>query len=152
MEIIIVAGVSIAIVGFFVYGMYSNKKRKEAVWSGIVVDKNILEIAHDNNSNQNNNGVNLFSMGNNGSQTTVTHNYSIKVKTESGDQINWPISSGLYEAINIGDKLTKSVGTDVPEIIEKAATSSQSQINNPVAASPQSSNTAPPTPPIVPSN
>ncbi len=152
MEIVIVSVVVIAIVAFVGFGLYNNKKRKDAVWSGVVVDKNIAEVVHDNNDIGNNNqqnGVGLFSIGNANNQMAVTHNYSIKVKTDSGEQINWDISSGLYEAINIGDKLTKASGTDVPEVVEKAAFNTQPPAQTPPPTNPVAPPSGP-TPPIPP--
>lgn len=148
MEIIIVSVVVAAIIGFVVYGLYINKKRKDAVWTGVVVDKDISENVYDGNDFGNNNrqnGIGLFSIGNTNNQVAVTHSYSIKVKTDGGGQIDWDISSGLYETINIGDRLTKSAGTDVPEVIEKVAVS-------PPIAQPQQDTpkNVPPTGPLPP--
>lgn len=80
----------------------------------------------------------------------VTHDYSIKVKTDGGEQIDWDVSSGLYEIINIGDKLTKASGTDVPEVVEKAVANPQSNAQTPPPTNPVAPPSGP-TPPIPPS-
>lgn len=150
---IIVAAVIVCIIAFVIYGVYTNKKRKDAVWSGVVIDKDITEVVHDNNDFGNNNqqnGIGLFSIGNTNNQMAVTHSYSIKVKTDGGEQFDWDISSGLYETINIGDRLTKSAGTDVPEVVEKAVVNTQPNVQTPPPTNPATPPSGP-TPPIPPS-
>ncbi len=153
MEALLVSGVIVAIIGFVIYGVYINKKRKDAVWTGVVVDKDISENVYDSNDfgdNNRQNSIGLFSIGNTNNQVAVTHSYSIKVKTDGGEQIDWDISSGLYETINIGDRLTKSAGTDVPEIIEKAPVSPPPVTQPQQNTSPQNTPPRGPLPPIPP--
>lgn len=126
-SIIIPIAVAIIILGVFGYSFYKKKQRKDMSWTGVVLDKKIHEHVNDRDdasSSRNGNGTS-FSIGGisiGGSNTSsVTHSYSIAVRLDGdGSTLEWPISSGMYEQISIGDKLVKKPGSEVPEIIEKA--------------------------------
>lgn len=147
MEILII-GIIVVIGGGIVgLGLYQKKKRKEASWSGSVIDKSIQETVHNNDNNNYGEKRTGFSIGSNGfnNNTAVTKSYNIKVKTDTGEEISWPISSGMYETLNIGDRLVKNPGTEIPEITDKADVPA-SEATQPETNS-QDNNS---TPPIVP--
>lgn len=134
--------------GVLGYSLYSSRKQKNAQWTGTVVDKSVQEMVHDrNNQRQSGVSINGISLGNNGG-SNVTHSYSIVVQPDGGgEQFKWPISSGLYEQLNIGDKLSKRPGTKIPEVTEKASAPAPAQPAQAAESTPE-----PPaqTPPIVP--
>lgn len=56
--------------------------------------------------------------GSSGSGVAVTHSYSITVRPDgAGEPFDWPVSSGFYEIVKIGDKVVKRPGTTTPEVI-----------------------------------
>ncbi|MDQ5932367.1 MAG: hypothetical protein QG649_452 [Patescibacteria group bacterium] len=124
-DILIIGGIAAVFIVIIGLSLYQNKKRKDASWTGVVIDKAMQEhVDRDLNNRQSNDGggVSLISFGNNRSDVAVTHSYSITVRPEGGETFNWSVSSGFYELVSIGDKLSKRPGTTTPEIIEKAAT------------------------------
>jgi hypothetical protein len=136
--------------GVLGYSLYSGRKQKNAQWTGTIVDKSVQEMVHDRN-NQRQSGVSINGIslgGNNGSN--VTHNYSIVVQPDGGgEQFKWPISSGLYEQLNIGDKLSKRPGTKIPEVTEKASAPAPTPAQ-PATATESTPEPPTQTPPIVP--
>lgn len=134
--------------GFAAYSIINGRKQKSASWTGTVVDKSIQEMVHNRN-NQQRSGISINGMslnGNNGSN--VTHSYTIVVQPDGGgEQFKWPISSGLYEQLSIGDKLTKRPGTKIPEVTEKATAAAPAQ---PTSATPPPTQPPTQTPPVVP--
>jgi len=133
--IIVVIFVVLGIGIVFVVQFLKKKKQTAASWTGTVVDKEIDEQVHSNHSSGNDNSGFNDSHG-----TYVTHSYNISVRADSGETFEWPISSGFYETVGIGDKLSKPAGTMMPEIVEKAAP----------AQAPAPQQTPPPTPPQGP--
>ncbi len=113
--IIIFVGVFIVVATVFGYSLYRKKKRIEATWEGVVIDKAVEETVHQTSTNSSGSG---FSVG--GGDSAVTRDYSIIVRPNVGDTFKWPISSGFYETVQIGDKLSKQPGQETPEIIQKA--------------------------------
>lgn len=126
LSIVIGAAIVIVVVGAFVFSFVQGKKRKDASWTGTVIDKSMQEhVRTDNDRNDNGSGmsVNGIRFGGDRSDVAVTHSYSITVRPDgAGEPFDWPISSGLYESLNIGDKLVKRPGTDVPEVIAPSST------------------------------
>jgi len=130
--IIISIAVIVIIVAAFAVGIFTYKKRKAASWTGTVVDKDVQEQIQQSNSYGNSNnsqGMNIrigdIGIGNGTGQMSgrVTHSYSISVRPDSGDVFTWSVSSGFYETVSIGDRLSKPAGTLTPEIVEKASAS-----------------------------
>lgn len=111
MEVLIFIGIVIVTIAIFSYSLYAKKKRRQDRWSGVVIDKKIEERIHTNDSNSRASGTVVF-----GNNQAVTHSYKITVKTDDGRQLDWPTSSGFYESVQIGDKLTKEVDTEIPTI------------------------------------
>jgi hypothetical protein len=111
--------------GILGFALYSRKQRKDASWSGTVTDKNAQEVVQNSNipyQNQNRSfGVTLGGVNNvMGNNQVVTHQYDITVMTDEGKELRWPVSSGMYETVSIGDKLVKRSGTETSEITAKA--------------------------------
>lgn len=122
MKYIGLVAIIVIIVGFFAYSIIAKKKRKDSTWTGVVIDKDILESIHNQNgTNQNSGGLISFNFGNrSGNRSSVVHSYTIKVKTDAGEEFNWPVSNGFYEQVNIGDQLSKPAGTELPNIVQRA--------------------------------
>lgn len=123
---ILVILITLAVVIVLILIFLNYKKKKDSSWSGTVIDKNIQEIVNQNPNNygssfgnQNNKAINI-SLGGLNQQQAVTHKYLVTIQTTNGQQINWDISSGMYEQISIGDELSKASGTMTPQIIKKS--------------------------------
>ncbi len=104
--------------------IYSAIRRREVSFEGEVIDKNIVETVQTNDMQGVNNGtgINLGNM-----QGNVTHTYKIKVKDNSGKVINYKVSQGKYEIIEIGDRVSKPKGTTDVTILDSSKT------NNPAS-------------------
>lgn len=147
---VIVIIIFVAIVGLFI-GAYVH--RRQEVFEGEVIDKDIQEQVNNNfNGNQNRSGVGFTLRGvnfNNNNGSNVTHTYSIKVRITTGKEINWQISEGKYEIVKIGDHVTKQAGTTEVDITPKAqpglptttprASTSQPSVPTPPTAPPPAS-------------
>ena len=99
-----------------------NYFRKRATeWIGIVIDKGTTQ-SYRTTSVRRSPRVNVgpFSLGQNNRHINI--NYYVVVETDSGKEIRWNISEGLYEVVKVGDKLKKDKGTTIPRVIEKAET------------------------------
>lgn len=153
MNIVIFIVISALVVLMFGYMIISAKKRKSAVWAGTVIDKNISETVHSAMGNNSGRGGGLisFNLGTGNNNQSVTKSYYIIVKTDDGQQINWPISSGFYEQVNIGDGLSKPSGTVVPEITARSASP---EIQQQIPTVESNDQTFPPqtTPPFTPNS
>ncbi|MEI7838589.1 MAG: hypothetical protein WCI37_02265 [bacterium] len=109
--------------GVIIYFIYSSIKRKEEVFEGVIIDKNVIENQTANNTGSpTNNGIGL-NIGNN--LGGVTHTYKIRVKDDSGKEFNYKVSEGQYEILKIGDRVSKAKGTTVVTVI------SSSQVQSP---------------------
>jgi hypothetical protein len=103
-------------------------RRREIVFEGEVVDKDIHESTVQNNSM----GSGGITFGNSGG---VTHSYMIKVKTDAGKEVNYQISEGKYEIIKIGDRVSKPKGTtDITILSSRQSVPDQ---NSPAQSDPQ---------------
>lgn len=125
--LVFILGIFVVIIGT---SFYLQAKRKAASWSGTVIDKAITEnVQRNSQADRNPSGISFGSngivFGNN--QTNITHHYNITVRSATNNkEFNWPISSGFYETVQIGDKLVKQSGSSLPEITEKAPAQSAS--------------------------
>ena len=96
----------VAIVGYIIY---AKIKRRNASWTGTVIDKNMTETARAPMNNGNTNSGITF-----GGSTAVDRNYTIRVKGDAGKEFTWPVGEGFYNSTNVGDRLQKSPGTETP--------------------------------------
>jgi len=97
--------------------VYSNVKRKGESFEGVVTDKDIIETQQMNDtSTPGANGINIGNYGNGG----IRHSYRIKVKDDSGKDIKYSISAGMYEIIKIGDRVSKAKGTTDIKILSSS--------------------------------
>ena len=97
--------------------VYSRVKRKGESFEGAVTDKDILETQQMNNaSTPGSNGINIGNYGNG----VIRHSYRIKVKDDSGKDIKYNISAGMYEIIKIGDRVSKTKGTTDIKILSSS--------------------------------
>jgi hypothetical protein len=97
-------------IGFAIYSFFH---RRDESFTGIVIDKDIIENQVNNNMQMGRPGVNIGAvpiMGN-GLGGGIRHTYRIKVKTDVGKEIHYTISEGMYEIIKIGDHVSKAHGT-----------------------------------------
>jgi hypothetical protein len=104
MAIVLVILVFVAIGGFL---LVSYLRRRSSAFEGTITDKDVQEIV-------NNTKTKGISIGSN----NVQHHYFIKVQTDAGQTIKYPVSEGKYEQAAIGDKVSKSAGTTDIEIIK----------------------------------
>ena len=137
MNTIIIIAIVVVIAGVFAWMAIASKKKKDSSWAGIVTDKNIEEnirgaTGFNRQDNHTNNPGGLsFNLGTpTTNQQVVTHTYTVTVKTDSGEELKWDVSSGMYEQIAIGDRLTKPAGTMTPEITQKAAPAAPSEVSS----------------------
>jgi len=120
---ILVIAVLVIVIGFVIIQYF---RRRSAKWAGSVIDKGFTEhVDRDtvsNRSSQSGSSLKIggLTIGGNMQQRHVTRSYYIRVQTDEGKEIKWPVSEGLYETIKIGDRLTKEPGTQIPRIAENA--------------------------------
>jgi hypothetical protein len=105
----------IAVIAIFVvvfgYVIYAKIKRRNAAWTGTVIDKNMTETATapmDNNNSNSNSGITF------GSRNAINRSYTLRIKGDSGKEFNWPVGQGFYDDVKVGDKLSKTPGTETP--------------------------------------
>lgn len=91
------------------YTFIAKAKRKSSSWTGTVIDKNVTETA-SNNTNQDDQNPS-FSIG---SRSAINRNYNLRIKDDLNNEFDWPVGSGFYETIVVGDRLTKNSGTETP--------------------------------------
>ncbi len=103
-------------------------RRRNMTFEGIVTDKDIKEIVNENTNLAQRSTISFGNTGN-----SVTHQYNIKVQTTSGKIINWQISEGKYQILNIGDHVSKRSGTTDIDITPRTQVPPppQSTINQP---------------------
>ncbi len=130
-------GIFAVILGFLAA---SAIKRREETFEGVVIDKDVVETAVNNSNNMPIRSGITFGDNMGGG---IEHSYRVKVKTDAGKEISYPISSGKYEIIKIGDRVSKAKGTTDLEVIASIASSAM-----PVA--PTAASVAPPTMPTPP--
>jgi regulatory protein YycI of two-component signal transduction system YycFG len=94
----------------FGYVLYAKIKRRGASWSGTVIDKDMVETATSPTDNGNNNSSGITF----GTRNAVNRSYKLRIKDDAGKEFNWPVGQGFYDSVNVGDKLTKSPGTETP--------------------------------------
>ena len=135
-SVYIVVALFVLAIGFFIF--YAIKRREE-VFEGEVIDKNIGEIPVMNNAvggpGMTGSGIMIGNAGG------VRHTYTIKVKTDPGKVINYTISEGMYEIVKIGDRVSKPKGSTEITILNA---------NNVPPTTPPSTN--PPTNGTMPTN
>lgn len=140
--------ISVIVVGVIGFVLYTNKKRKDANWTGVVIDRMMSEHVNSNRmANENRAGnISIGGFGLSSPNTVaVTHSYSLMIKSDTGETFSWQVSSGMYEEVAIGDRLEKRPGTTIPTIIQKAQPVAPVQAPDPVSTPP-----VPPTPPQTP--
>lgn len=99
-------------VGVFAYVIITKIKRKSASWTGTVIDKNVTEsVSSNNNTNNNNNSGMGITFGAN---NAVNRHYTIRIKSDGGEEFTWPVGEGFYAAVAVGDRLAKNPGTETP--------------------------------------
>jgi len=141
-------------IGVVVFLIIHAIKRREEVFEGQVIDKDVVEQQHmnDYNNGMNRSGINIggggLNFGGGGVNGGVTHSYFIKVQTDAGKVIKFQISEGKYEIIKIGDRVSKPKGTTEVNIINSTQVS-PIQTQNPLA---QPANTQLPIEQTNPSN
>ena len=117
-------------------------RRREEVFEGEVIDKNIVESQVMNNAYGNpamrEPGIMI---GNTGG---LRHTYTIKVKTDQGKVINYTISEGKYEIIKIGDRVSKPKGTAEITIVSSNTSASSAPPSDASSVGPMPTNLNPP--------
>lgn len=110
-------------------------RRREEVFEGQVVDKDIVEGV--NNSMPMNSQPGLH-IGGTAGYGNVTHSYVVKVQTAEGKTKTWNVSEGKYEIIKIGDHVVKPKGTTDLQIVSQTAAPGQQQPAGPATQPPDS--------------
>ena len=121
MKNILIAGVVILIVAGII-ALYIH--RREEVFEGQVVDKDIIENVNNSMPMNNQPG---FHIGGPIGVNNVTHTYVVKVQTAEGKTKTWNVSEGKYEIIKIGDHVSKPKGTTELQLV--SSTSSQNPVS-----------------------
>lgn len=106
------------VVGALVIGLYI--RRRNMSFEGTVTDKDIREETVTNTGQNQPSGI-TFGNNNGG----LRHVYTIKVQTTVGKSLNWQVSEGKYQIINIGDKVMKRSGTTDIEVTAKTQPTAQ---------------------------
>ncbi len=96
-------------------------RRRNITFEGVVTDKDVQEIANDNLSLKKPATIRFGKRINH-----VSHQYNIKVQTDLGKMINWQISEGKYQILNIGDHVSKPSGSTDINITPRAQLASLS--------------------------
>lgn len=130
--ILVILGVIVVIGAIVATSLYSKKKRIEAVWSGVIINKDIKEDVHSDSNVNRQNSVS-FGMAD---TSSVTHRYLLYVKTDEDKELTWPVTEGLYQSFAIGDRLKKAAGSEYPEVTSKAVHSAPIIPNPPNATPP----------------
>ena len=99
--------------------------RREEVFEGNVIDKEVRTIT--DNSNPNN------------TMRMTREEYYIKIQTTAGKDISWSVSPAKYQIIKVGDHVTKPKGTTdlavTPSVPQPPATPSATPPTTPSAIS-----------------
>jgi len=111
---LIAAVIILVVVG--VIALYIH--RRQEVFEGQVVDKDIVENTSNTTPMNNHTG---FHFGGAAGYNNVTHTYIVKVQTTEGKKITWSVSEGKYEIIKIGDHVVKPKGTTDLQIVSQPA-------------------------------
>src|SRR5258708_7514482 len=90
-------GIFVAVNGLFV-GLYI--RRPAIAFAGKVIDKDVLDQTNNNSILNGNQPISVKT----GNASNVSHQFMIKVLTDSGKTINWQVSESKYEIIKIGAK------------------------------------------------
>jgi len=109
-NIIIVAVFVLILVG--IIALYI--RRREEVFEGQVVDKDIVENVNNTMPVNSQPG---FHIGGPIGYNNVTHTYVVKVQTGDGKTKTWNVTEGKYEIIKIGDHVAKPKGTTELQIV-----------------------------------
>lgn len=117
---IIVAIVAVFAVIFGVM-IYQKIKRRNAQWSGVVIDKNATETeAHRPNSHSNNSNTGGFNIQMGGDRRAINRNYSLRIRDTTNKEFSWPVGEGMYMSVNVGDQLRKDAGSETPVVVSQA--------------------------------
>lgn len=84
----------IGLVGFLVIKSYT--KRKASSWTGVVVDKKVIEASNRRSSQGD------------------LDSYFVIFKTSSGEKVSLNVSYNLYSQFKVGDKAEKKAGESNP--------------------------------------
>ena len=119
-ETLIFILIAVIVIGFIGFSLFRSHKQKNSSWSGTVIDKGYDEHVRSNQRRRQP-GLRVGGIGiGNINQQHVSVKYYIRVETLAGGELKWPVSEGLYQQINIGDKLSKESGTKIPRITESS--------------------------------
>ena len=143
--LILAIGIAILVVSLII-GLYV--KRREMVFEGQVIDKDIIEMQDDNLPSSGSSTISIVA------NTSVRHEYKITVKTDVGKVVHYQISEGMYETIKIGDRVSKPKGTTQISIVSSsqadAVTTSTPNTAPPAPSESSGQQNLPPTPPSTP--
>ena len=148
MKYLIVAVFILVFGGAIGFAIYSFFHRRDETFTGLVIDKDIIENQVNNNMmrpNQPGINIGMGGMMNNGFGGGIQHTYRIKVKTDAGKEIHYQISEGKYEIIKIGDRVSKAHGTTDVEIVSSSTPTTEQNPTQPMNPTPPTSAPMPPT-------
>lgn len=96
-------------------------KRKGAQWTGVVIDKNMTEsVVRDSLHDRDTNSNGGLRIGLGGVNNAVQRSYQLRIRDDAGKEFNWPVGEGVYQSVNVGDKLQKQPGTETPVVLSQA--------------------------------
>lgn len=116
----IIVLIGVVFVGIAAMVTIQKIKRKGAQWTGVVIDKNMNESVKQHGSRDRDTiGGNGFSIGI-GGNNAVRRSYNLRIRDDGGKEFNWPVGEGVYQSVNVGDRLQKQPGTETPTILSQA--------------------------------
>lgn len=148
--IVILFGV--VFVGAVILIIVQKIKRKGAQWTGVVIDKSMTEdvrrgSVYDRNNGGGGDGINIRFGGGN---TAVQRSYNLRIRDDGGKEFNWPVGEGMYQSVNVGDRLQKQPGTETPTVVSQMQPAEQIANHQVVAQQVMPSLTGQPAAPVNP--
>ncbi len=116
MDYVLIGVVSLFAV-VFIWLIINYFKKRSMQWTGAVIDKGYTERVHSTRGRGNSLKVGGIAINQDRGQH-VSLNYYIVVQVDGGKELRWSVSEGLYQTINVGDKLSKDSGTMIPRVVE----------------------------------
>lgn len=111
-EILIFIGIIALFAGIGGFMLFSKMKRKNASWTGVIIDKKVTETSSSPRHSRHINSRPTISFGT--ERNAINRHYKLIIRADSGNEFSWPVGEGFYETIQVGERLTKNPGTETP--------------------------------------
>lgn len=120
----VIIGAALLFIAVFVWLIVNYFKKRSMQWTGTVIDKGYNERVRSTGNRGSGLKIGGVAVSHNRGQH-VSLDYYIVVKIEGEKELRWSVSEGMYQRINIGDKLSKNSGTMIPQVIEAMHSTTQ---------------------------